>query len=264
MQNKRKRGRPVSGPDLTGSYGEGDFVAYFQRVFGISPDDPALTWRVPFRRCVRLCQTIGGIAQLAGVHRNTVRARLVWVGHPGALVWAINRWQRRGARLLVRHKDPLHPINGSRLFAEILQAIQALREVKAKPAARTLIDEQLPRRKWRRQQKIRHFPGVELISPELRADVARRKRVGTAFVYRTLHRVTVRQVCAVVGMPYRQFYRWRESLPLAQRKLLDAALRPEKPVPSEPPAPVVDAQTQEPFYISDYAGTIDAANGWQD
>jgi len=189
---------------------------------------------------------------------------MVWVGHPGALAWCVNRWQHRGARLLVRHENPLHPINGSRLFAEVLGAIVALREVKTKPPGRVLIDEALPRRKWRRQQKIRHFPGVELVTPALRADVARRKRRGMAFVYRTAHRVTVRQVCAVVGLPYRQFYRWRDSLPLAQRKLLDAALRPEKPAPGAPLAPAVDVETGEPCYTPDYAGTIDAANGWQD
>lgn len=122
MQHIRtSRGRPIkAGREVWKS--ASSRLRFFRRCFEAYADVPAdndnLVWSVPFEELVDACQTVAGIARLAGQDRSTVYRNKVKVGGVEAMVYVLKVNRRRKNPIVRQHFpwSPLHP--GAKLSME--------------------------------------------------------------------------------------------------------------------------------------------------
>lgn len=220
-----------------------EFADIFHWAYKLRPDSRKLSWRIPFRKVVKGLQSIGGIAELARVDRKTVYRRKLKPGSPEALVFVIGAWQRGAARPLVTHVEAHNPFNFTPYLREVLDFARNNREHDGEVRT-TWLDraDSLPAlrrasgiravswkdgpRKWHRKHRMGVWENPQHLTDEKRAEFAARKKAGTMFVYEPEGRVTVAMVCTALKWHRRKFYRWRKSLTVFERKLLDTALNP--------------------------------------
>ena len=202
-----------------------EFAEVFQWHYKLSPDSPSLKWRIPFREVVAGMQSIVGIAELARVDRKTVYRRKLKPGSLDAFLFILGQWQGT-TRPLVKHKSPRHRMNLNGLLVKLLDfiAYQKKHPVRVK---RTWYDDKAELKKWHRKQRISEWEKPAHLKDEKRAEFSARKKAGTIFVYSPEGRVTVAMLCTALKWYRRKFYRWRESLTLFERGLLETALNPQ-------------------------------------
>ena len=79
-------------------------------------------------------------------------------------------------------------------------------------------------RNWKRKSKISADENPVLMTELDAMENQRLERLGQTFLYRPEGRVTVKRLCAYFDIPRREFYRWKDGLLVAERKLLGAAM----------------------------------------
>jgi len=229
--------KAVGRPPAAGRYTPGDgweFSAKFKKwTDGTLPADAALEWRVPFVEVVQGIQTIGGIAKLAGVARETVYRRKVVAGSFDALMFVINRWRGTG-RPLVKHADPLHGLNLDNWLPNVVNFCEQIAEHDPVVVKTTFIEGKT-NRKWNRKVKFPPPVNPTMISDQQMEELNRMKRLGQTAVYRPAGHATVKMICNRFRIPRREYYRRKAALTIANRKLLDAALVGRPPPKSAPP-----------------------------
>jgi hypothetical protein len=238
-------------------------------------------------------QTVGGIAEIAKCSRKTIYRRKIRVGGFEALKFLIEKW-RGTARPLVRHKDPMHPLNfGRRLkdpywfpctVLDVAAACQSyfengVRTVKTlhmKPGtplhekANAMSQQKRLPGHWKRKHKISPPVDPEYISDDNLSDLLNRKRLGQIPFYRPKGRVTVKMICSKFSVPRREFYRWKAGLLVSERKLLESAMAgklSKQHAPSDGPAKyefIQPGKYDEPHYDFDSAEEIDKRLGWKE
>jgi hypothetical protein len=220
----------------------------FQAIYGLAVDDRALSWSVPFTRVVSGVQTVGGIAKLAGVSRETVRRGCVPVGGIAAIGFAISARSAAG-RPLVVHREPWHRLNlrtglKSRGVAgvSVAEVVEACRQWFA--GQETCKTWQVPSEKtgqaptpvqtrWNKRERLKQESRprklkVSLgVNHERATDDVLNGHAQFGYRYRPKSRVTVAVLCSRFSILRRQFYRWKDTLARAERAWLDAAMSGE-------------------------------------
>lgn len=219
-------------------------AALFQEVYGLAPDDAALTWRVPFKKIVAGVQTVGGIAKLADVTRQTVHRRGIAVGGIMAVSFVIE--ERHGG--MVRHSSrehPLNPLHPDDNLKSVGRLPVGLPEVIAK--CRAYFGEHVTRKiwklpegkpgqeltplqaRWKQRQLVRQLsrPRRDKGPPDANSEPAPDEVLkgfdAFGYRYRPQNRVTVTVLCSVFQIPRRQFNRWKDTLAGGElRQLTDA------------------------------------------
>ena len=238
-------------------------------------DSPVLTWRVPFNRIVEAVQTVGGIAKLAGVSRETVRRKKIPVGGLAAISFAINATLEKG-KPLVTHRDPRHELNlkrglmsgnggtlGSPAPVSVAEVVAACHlwfgphtthQTYQIPSEKLGQAETPLQAEWNKRQRVKQAsrPRKLKVSPGVNVkwgtDEVLKGHDAFGYRYKPKTRVTVAVLCSRFQIQRRQFYRWKETLTDAERQWLADAMSGKTFT-----AAAVPAADVEPLMQSDLA-----------
>ena len=262
---------------------------YFKNVFGLDKDSAELSWRVPFQEIIEGIQTVGGIARLSSIDRKTVYRKKIPVGNISAFAFVIDTW-RGTARPLVRHSNPMHPLNlGQRLknpdgfshgVLDVVGACQVWFEKGGRVVKTTLMrpptdtepaspliakmdaESQKRRRNWKRKSKISAAENPSWLSEDEARENQRLARLGQTYFYRPKDRVTVKMICSRFRIPRREFYRWKLGLLSWERGLLNAALSGKLFKEQVPTGDGDWLHSESVDFTSD--GELDESLGWKE
>jgi hypothetical protein len=178
-------------------------------------DDPSLTWRVSRKEILEKVRTVEGIADLAKVSTRTVRRSHIPPNSRKAIQFVRDRW-REIWRPLVTSSDPLDWRNFTTRYIVVINAIVQLRRSKDTPDAMVgMVDSEPAKiRQWHRKERIHHYS--RYATPE----EAEQARKCLPCFYGMGEKVSVTQLCSVLRISRRGFYKWMRSVPLERRKVL--------------------------------------------
>ena len=179
-----------------------DISKGFANEYGVEASSAELVWRVPLDEVAERIQTVGGIAEIAKCSRKTIYRLKIRVGGFQALGFLIEEW-RGTARPLVRHKNPMHPLNfGRRLIppywfpCTVLDVVAACKSYFEKGARTVKTSLMKPgnllhekanatskrrRDHWKRKHKISPDVDPGFMSDDELRDFQNRKRLGQTY-----------------------------------------------------------------------------------
>ena len=79
-------------------------------------------------------------------------------------------------------------------------------------------------KQWHRKHRTHAYVNLHHLTEDKLVEFTRRKKAGTVYVYKPAGRCTVAMLCTALKWHRRKFYRWKESLTVFERRLLNSAL----------------------------------------